>query len=276
MIRFLTAALLSSSLLTPAMAQSVDDVVTETIDFKTPDSAATSTARQMYGKEFRTVAAQRVWLEDPDDDYEQLVVMMGAERNCATGCFVAALYYDETQWLEVWRRPGKSVGLGPVGLTGMKPIYDGFRLWKWSGTNYLAQPLTQERKPRQPTEAELATATDALNKQFRGGSEPLDPATVDAIDVNIQKGREVALLISSTYYCGNSACPIVFLDDQGKWIGTLKALGPDFAVTSDKDENGRRLIEVSVAGGIETYSLGDDQPRSSLGPMKITIAGSKR
>ncbi|MGA1834244.1 hypothetical protein [Rhizobium wenxiniae] len=269
-------AMFAATVLNTASAASIDSVVTETIDFKTPDSQATTTARQMYGREFRTVAAQRVWLEEPDKDFEQLAVLLGKERNCASGCFIATLYYDETQWLEVWRRPGKAIGLGPVGLTGMKPLFDGTRLWKWSGTNYLAQPLHQEIKPRPPSEAELQTATEAIKAEYRGGIEPLEPATVSAVDVNVKTGKEVALLLTSTYYCGNSTCPIIFLDEAGKSIGLLRALGPDFAITRDYDANGRRLVEVSVYGGVETYSLGESKPRSKIGPMDISVAGTKR
>jgi hypothetical protein len=270
------AAMFSSIALSTAAAAPIDSVVTETIDFKSPDSQATTIARQMYGREFRTVAAQRVWLEEPDKDFEQLAVLLGEDRNCATGCFIATLYYDETQWLEVWRRPGKTIGLGPVGVTGMKPLFDGTRLWKWSGTNYLAQPIHQDVTPRPPTEAELRTATDAIKAKYRGGIEPLEPATVSAVDINIKTGKEVALLLTSPYYCGNSSCPIIFLDDEGKSIGVLRALGPDFAITRDYDANGRRLVEVSVYGGIETYSLGEAEPRSKIGPMEISVAGTKR
>ncbi|WP_085043992.1 hypothetical protein [Ensifer aridi] len=271
------AALLAVSMYAPAIAQSpTDQIVTETIDFEKSDADATATARKMYGREFRVVQANRVWLEEPTDGYDQIVVRLGEARGCATGCYVAALYYDDKQWLEVWRMPGKTVGLGAVGVTGMKPIFDGRRLWQWSGTAYMAQPVPQERKNRTPTEEELKAATRVLKERFKGGSEPLEPSNVSAQDLNLKSGDEAAILISSTYYCGNSACPVVFLDGKKQVIDVVLAWGPDFSVIDERDENDRRMVEVATRDGVATYSLGEKEPRSVIEPMKITIAGQKR
>ncbi len=277
MIKAITAALLASAIGSVALAQSnIDDLVTETINFEKQDSDATATARKMYGRDFRIVQAKRVWLEEPTDGYDQMVVLLGEARGCATGCFVSALYYDDKQWLEVWRVPGKSVGLGPVAATGMKPLYDGHRLWKWSGAAYMAQPVPQEQKPRTPTENELKAATEALKERFQGGSEEPEAPNVEAVDVNLKNGDEVAIKVLSTYYCGNSACPVVFLDGKKQLIDVLEAWGPDFSVIDERDDNDRRLIEVATQDGIATYSLGDKNPRSVINAMKITIAGQKR
>jgi len=276
-IKAITAALLASAIGSVALAQSnIDDLVTETINFEKQDSDATATARKMYGRDFRIVQAKRVWLEEPTDGYDQMVVLLGEARGCATGCFVSALYYDDKQWLEVWRVPGKSVGLGPVAATGMKPLYDGHRLWQWSGTAYMAQPVPQERKNRTPTEDELKAATEALKERFKGGSEPLEPSNVLAQDVNIKDGDETAILVRSNYYCGNSACPVIFLDGKKQLIDVLEAWGPDFSVIDERDDNNRHLIEVATQDGVVTYSLGDKNPRSVINAMKITIAGQKR
>ncbi|TIO24863.1 MAG: hypothetical protein E5X96_08800, partial [Mesorhizobium sp.] len=144
-----------------------------------------------------------------------MVVRLGEARGCATGCFVAALYYDDKQWLEIWRMPGKT---------------DGRRLWQWSGAAYMAQPIPQERKNRAPTEEELKAATEALKERFKGGSEPLEPANVLAQDVDLKTGDEAAILVRSTYYCGNAACPVVFLDGKKQVIDVVQAWGPDFSV----------------------------------------------
>lgn len=272
-----TAALLIAGMHAPAMAQSaLDQIVTETIDFEKTDADATATARKMYGREFRVVQANRVWLEEPTDGYDQMVVRLGEARGCATGCYVAVLYYDDKQWLEVWRMPGKTVGLGAVGVTGMKPIFDGRRLWQWTGTAYMAQPVPQERKNRTPTEEELKAAAQALKERFKGGSEPLEPLNVSAQDVNLKSGDEAAILISSIYYCGNSACPVVFLDGKKQVIDVVLAWGPDFSVIDERDGNDRRMVEVATRDGVATYSLGEKEPRSVIEPMKITIAGQKR
>lgn len=277
MIKAMMAALLVFTAVMPAAAQSeIDKIVTETIDFEKPDADATATARKMYGREYRIVQANRVWLEEKTEGYDQIVVRLGEARGCATGCFVSALYYDDKQWLEVWRMPGKTVGLGPVGVTGMKPIYDGRRLWQWSGTAYMAQPIPQEQKGRTPTEAELKAATEALKERYKGGSDPLVPSNVDAVDIKLKAGDEVAIRVSSTYYCGNAACPVVFLDGKKQVIDVLLAWGPDFSVIDERDENDRRLIEVATRDGVATYSLGEQEPRSVIEAMKITIAGQKR
>ncbi|MBK0024396.1 hypothetical protein IAE29_22780 [Ochrobactrum sp. S46] len=277
MIRVITAALLAGVMMTNASAQSgIEDLVTETIDFSKQEPEPTATARKMFGRDFRVVQANRVWLEEPTDGFDQMVVLLGEARGCATGCFVSALYYDDKQWLEVWRVPGKTVGLGAVSPTGMKPLYDGKRLWKWSGAAYMAQPIPQEQKQRTPTEEELKAATEALKARYKGGSEELGAPTASAIDVNLKAGDEVAIAISSTYYCGNSACPVVFLDGKKRLIDVLEAWGPDFSVTDERDENDRHLIEVATHDGVATYSLGKKEPQSVIEPMKITVAGQKR
>lgn len=277
MIGAIAAALLASTIASAAFAQSaIDQIVTETIDFEKPDTDATATARKMYGRDYRVVQANRVWLEEPTDGYDQMVVRLGEARGCATGCFVAALYYDDKQWLEIWRMPGKTVGLGAVSATGMKPIFDGRRLWQWSGAAYMAQPIPQERKNRAPTEEELKAATEALKERFKGGSEPLEPANVLAQDVDLKTGDEAAILVRSTYYCGNAACPVVFLDGKKQVIDVVQAWGPDFSVIDERDDNNRRMVEVATQDGVATYSLGEKEPRSVIEPMKITIAGQKR
>ncbi|MFE0236674.1 hypothetical protein ACFW0F_22280 [Brucella anthropi] len=277
MIRILTAALMAGVMTTSVSAQtSLDDLVTETIDFSKQEPDATATARKMYGRDYRVVQANRVWLEEPTDDYDQMVVLLGEARGCATGCFVSALYYDDKQWLEVWRVPGKTVGLGAISATGMKPLYDGKRLWKWSGAAYMAQPIPQDQQERTPTEDELKAATEALKERFQGGSDELVPPNVASIDVDLKDGNEVAIIVTSDYYCGNSACPVVFLDGDKKLIDILEAWGPDFAVSDQRDDNDRHLIEVATQNGVATYSLGDREPRSIIPPMKITVAGQKR
>lgn len=277
MIRIFTAAIMAGVMVTTAWAQSgLDNLVTETIDFSKQEPEATATARKMFGRDFRVVQANRVWLEEPTDGFDQLVVLLGEARGCATGCFVSALYYDDKQWLEVWRVPGKTVGLGAVSPTGMKPLYDGKRLWKWSGAAYMAQPIPQDQKQRTPTEEELKAVTAALKERYKGGSEELAAPDTSAIDVNLKDGNEVAIAVSSNYYCGNSACPVVFLDGKKQLIDVLEAWGPDFSVTDERDDNGRHLVEVATQGGVATYSLGNKEPRSIIEPMKITVAGQKR
>jgi hypothetical protein len=278
MRRIASIAIVGLLTLLPAHAEEglMQNVPTETVDFDKPDMNATDVARKMYGREFRSVAARRVWLEDPTDGYDQLLVRLGKERNCTAGCVVAALYYDNKQWLEVWRQPANTVGLGPVDESGMKPIFDGQRLWRWSGKAYLAQPIVQTRASRVLTEGELKTTIAALGQEFKEVRQSLEPADVLAVDIDLKDGNEAAMLVSSQYYCGNSACPIVFLDGSKVPLGVLYAFGPDFAVTDARDGHNRRLVEVSVAGGVATYSIGEREPRSRIGPMAITIAGTKR
>ncbi|HET7413215.1 MAG TPA: hypothetical protein VFJ18_11215 [Pararhizobium sp.] len=262
---------------TPALAASaIDSVITETVDFARPNGNATNVARQMYGSEFPSVLAERVWLTKKSDGYDQMLVRLGKDRDCTGGCFVAALYYDGKQWLEIWRRPGKSVGLGPVGPAGLKPLSDGHHIWRWYDKAYIEAVNSQAQHPRAPSGDELKATVKALNTEFGPGPKLAAPADVSAVDIDLKDGNGSAMLVSSTYYCGNSACPVVILDGASHVLATLYSLGPDIATVPEKDKAGRHFVEVTVPGGVATWSVSDGRQVSVTKPMEITIAGDRR
>lgn len=271
-------ALASFVLALPAVASEnlLQGLVLETIEFEKPDFDATSTARRMYGKEYRMIEAQRVWLENPTTGFEQLAVRLSKDRNCSDNCILSALYYDDKQWLEVWRGKGKQLQLGKMGMSGMKDIYDGERMWNWAGEGYIPKPVPRNYQSRKPDETELRVATDTLKELFAKSYSADEPVDLLSYDVDIKDGKGTVISVSSIYYCGNSACPIIVLDENKQKLGTFYSLDSDFSISKKVDANGRHLIETPVPGGVDVFSIDSDSPTEELRQQTVSIAGRSR
>ena len=268
------ALLLSSS---AALAQD-SDVATKYITFDDLDPDATQVARKMYGRFYRMVEAERVWLEEPTDSYDQMVVRLGDNRKCDPNCGVVALYYSEpdAMWLEVWRGLGDAVGIGEVGLDGIRSIHseDG-RVWKWFSTAYSPQVLGDVFEPRVASEEEKRAAYGVLNARSTP-PDGVEPPEFSAFDVNLKNGGETIITARSIYYCGNGPCPLIVLDEDNEAIANFRTYGNDFALEPERDDEGYRLIELSIDDGIGVYSIGSGERVKTIDLMPVTEAGREK
>lgn len=243
------------------------------VNFDGSDSQATSTARKMYGKKFRLVDAKRVWLKEPDDGYEQMVVRLSTERTCTDNCTYAVLFYDDKQWLELWRGTAKEFELGPLGDNGMRGIYDGSRMWQWTGDEYwpgLAEYkfLYRDAKPEEKRAVDAALSA--------GTGEKRDDTTYSVLDLPLKNGTGAIVSIQSPYYCGQLNCPAFVLNEKSELVGNYDAIESQAGASPLRDKDANPLIETVTSKGLTVYQLGGLKPDFTIDAQTPIIAGRDR
>jgi hypothetical protein len=238
---FISAALVASIAGAPLPVNAQEDVATEIVTFEAIDSDATQVARRMYGRYYPVVQARRVWLEEPTDGYDQMVVRLGENRRCDPECMVVVLYYSEpdSMWLEVWRGKGDEIGIGEIGMSGIRSLHaDDGRIWKWQGANYAPTTLGEKPEERTASETEKRATFAALKEEFLEIPTDIEPPDYSAYDAPLKDGDETIVYVNSIYFCGNTACPLVILDGEKRPLSLLYAYDWDFAIRPERDEEG--------------------------------------
>jgi len=244
-----------------------------TVKFDGGDPAATQTARRMYGKDFRLVEAKRIWLKDKDDGYEQMAVRLSTKAKCTDNCTYAILFYDDRQWLELWRGTVKELQLGPVGDNGLRGIYDGHRMWSWTGHGYWPN-LSEYKFDYRPIEpAEQAAVDNAL---ARPSGVKRDDTQYSVLDLPLKEGKGALVSIQSLYYCGQGACHVFVLDKDRKVISELGSIEAQAGLSPLRDQAGNPLIELVTLRGVAVYRYGDNTPFYEISEIKPVIAGRRR
>ena len=266
------------------------DVATQIISFKHIDSKATEVARKMYGRFYPFVEAERVWLEEPSEGYDQMIVRLGPNRRCKPHCMIVALYYsrDDAMWLEVWRGRGNHIGIGEIGIDGIRSIHDaGGRIWNWSSGNYRPSTLGKRPKPRPATEQEkkavlsvLISACSSKTLECSKGDGKMpdgeEPPEYSAYDIPLKEGGETFIAVGSIYFCGNSACPLLLLDKDNHLISHLYAYAGDFAIKPERGKNNIPLVELFVADGIAVHDIGSDRQVDLIEAQPVRKAGRRK
>ncbi|OYR17605.1 hypothetical protein [Brucella thiophenivorans] len=243
------------------------------ISFDGTDPEATQIARKMYGKEFRHVDAKRMWLKDPDDGNEQLAVRLSKNKKCKDDCVYAVLFHDDDQWLELWRGKAKKLEFGPIGANGMRGIYDGSRMWVWTGDNYWPH-LTEYKFDYQKISSEAKNTLDtALEKEF---GEKRDDTQYFALPLALSSGAGSIVSMSSSFYCGQFDCPVFIIDANSNLLARYGSLESQAGASKIRDTNNNPLIETVTTEGIATYQIGEPDPKFIISPQSPIIAGKAR
>ncbi|QWK81262.1 hypothetical protein [Ochrobactrum sp. BTU1] len=244
-----------------------------TIKFDGSDPQATSVARKMYGHQFRYVEAKRLWLKEPDAGFEQMVLKLSTEKSCTDDCLYAVLFHDDKQWLELWRGKAKNLQFGPVGDNGLRGIYDGTRMWKWTGDEYWPQ-LAETKfdfRPIKPVE-KAAVDKDLARKSDDRRSD----TKYSVLDLPLNDGNGAIISISSLYYCGQTLCTVFVLDERAKILAKYGSMEGQAGASSLRDANNNPLVETVSFNGLNLYKIGSDTPAYEIAAQKPTIAGKKR
>ena len=251
-------------------------IATETIDFKKPDRDATNIARQMYGKTYAYVAAERFWLIKPEEGTnDQIAVQLGQNEGCAGDCEVAILYHTDNGWADIWRESGETIGLGPVDeMTGLKSVVHANRAYDWDGKNYYPMPVGDIPKFRPASEAEMKLAVGWI-KDNLGLPDSAGPPEISVVDMDLKSGDEKALMLQGTAFCGNAECPVLIVDGD-EILTALTSVGPDVRQgTGLRDTQGYRMVEVMRPLKIDVVSPASGKVAFDLGPEPVVRAGSE-
>lgn len=248
----------------------------EELSFEKNDTDAVNIARRMYGRKFNYVKAIRVWLEEPNDDPEQLFLKVGNGRNCDKDCYNIALFFNE-RWLEVYRRPATdNLGLTTVGPVGMKSIVEDGREWTWTGSSYWPQVDGTRLKERQATENELNTVNTQLGENIDAvTATSFGPPNVIVYDTILKTGGEKIIVVLSPYYCGQSACPVFIVNDKGQSFRQIYSLEGAIGISKTiRDKHGYRGIETSSRDGVTVISPSTGAILETIKPQPVAIAGT--
>lgn len=277
------AVLLVGTVLPPAVAFA-EPVVTETVDFEGYDRKATTVARRTYKGQFQFIEGKRVWLVEPDENDEneaqQIVFKMGP-ANCDPACDVGVLYYTQGQWLEIWREQAEEIKLGEVNPdTGLKDIIHGDRVWQWDGAKYWPQTLGDWPEIVDPSEEQVENALGFLRDEL-GLAENAPLNVQSAFNIELKNGGGMAIRINTPATCEgpSGACPVVFLDDDNRPIGFVKALNGDVRLSYGTDQYGYKIIEAATTDGVAQLSpVSGKTPEGALmlRAQPITRAGDRR
>ena len=252
------------------------DIAVQKLSFLRSDQQALGIARQMYGRDFPYVKAVRVWLEAPNEEFEQLFLEISTERKCEQKCFQVALFHNE-MWLEVYRRPAtETLGLSEVTSTGMRSIIEDGRVWTWNGQAYAPQPDQDGMVEREATEAEL----DLVSKELGANIEEVTatsfgPPEVSVYEVDILSGGEKIIVVRSPYFCGQSTCPVFLINNLGQSYRMIRALEGAVGISKTlRDEDGFRGIETLSRGGVTVISPSTGAPMETIPIQPVAIAGT--
>lgn len=252
------------------------DIAVEKLTFEKSDTTALNIARRMYGRRFNYVKAIRVWLEDPNEDPEQLFLKVGTGRNCDHECFNIALFYNE-KWLEIYRRPATdNLGLTIVSPTGMKSIVEDGRIWVWNQTYYVPQPNGEGLTEREATEEEL----ELVNKQLGGDIDSatatsFGPPDVLVYETTLKTGGEKIVVVDSPYYCGQTACPVFILNKLGQSFRKIYSLDGAIGVSKNtRDKFGFLGVETLTPEGVTVVSPSTGAILETIRHQPVAIAGT--
>lgn len=243
------------------------------LSFDGGDPQATAVARQIYGASFRWVVAQRIWLKAPDDGFEQMAAQLSADRDCSVNCLYAVLFYDDRNWLELWRGRATELQLGPVGPDGLRGIHDGVRLWRWMGGVYRPD-LREYRFDYRAIKPQEKTSIETALKGAFGQSDP--DARYQVLDLPLKSGTGALVSLSSLTFCGQSVCPVFVLDENAKILAHLQSMDGESGAALARDVHDNPLIETRSVRGVELYRIGDQQPVMEIRAQSPIIAGRQR
>lgn len=248
----------------------------EKLSFDKSDTAALNIARRMYGRDFSFVKAVRVWLEEPNDDPEQLFLKVGTGRNCERDCYNIALFFNE-QWLEIYRRPATdNLGLTTVGPAGMKSIVEDGREWIWTQTNYAPSVNMDGVTERKATEEELQLVNKQLGEDIDAATATsFGPPDVYVYEMTLKTGGEKVIVVNSPYYCGQGACPAFVVNGQGQSFRKIYSNDGAIGVSKTlRDEHGFRGIETVTRNGVAVISPATGAILETIKPQPVVIAGT--
>ncbi|WP_136661471.1 hypothetical protein [Nitratireductor sp. XY-223] len=248
----------------------------EKLSFDKSDTAALNIARRMYGRTFTYVKAIRVWLEEPNDDPEQLFLKVGTGRNCERDCYNIALFFNE-QWLEIYRRPATdNLGLTTVGPMGMKSIVEDGRRWNWTGSNYAASVNMDGVTERRANEEELQLVNRQLGEDIDAvTATSFGPPDVYVHEMTLKTGGEKVIVVNSPYYCGQAACPAFVVNKDGRSFRKIYSIDGAIGVSKTlRDEHGYRGIETLSRNGVAVISPATGAILETIEPQPVSIAGT--
>lgn len=104
----------------------------------------------------------------------------------------------------------------------------------------------------------------------------VEPPEYSAYDIPLKEGGETVIAVSSIYFCGNSACPLLLLDKDNHLIAHLYAYEGDFAIKAERGKNNIPFVELFAADGIAIHDIGSDRQIDLIEAQPITKAGSQK